>query len=180
MYNYKNGESFSLIKIVDNFFDEETFKNIRNYVSTKVTFETSFFEKDAGDHGEKSYGMRSSLSNHPELMDTILRQSEKKFRIKINKINGSSGVDMRNLKYFIAHTDPFDHNIMIMLVGPEANTNGTVFYSDLNNTIDTHVGFRENRAIMFPSDLIHSAHASNNPSLVRITSTVFIEEYEEV
>ena len=81
MYYYKNGKSFSLIKIVDNFFDEETFKNIRNYVSTKVTFETSFFEKDVGNHGEKSYGMRSLLSNHPELMDTILRQSEKKFRI---------------------------------------------------------------------------------------------------
>ena len=45
--------------------------------------------------------------------------------------------------------------------------------------LDIHVGFRENRAILFPSDWWHSNHASNIPNLKRYTSSLFIEYYEE-
>ena len=66
-----------------------------------------------------------------------------------------------------------------MISGPAAVTNGTVFYHGPidNCVLDTHVGFRENRAIMFPSKHIHSQHASNVPGLKRYTSTLFIEDY---
>jgi hypothetical protein len=59
--------------------------------------------------------------------------------------------------------------------GPTAVTNGTVFYTD--NNLDMHIGFRENRAIMFPSDKLHSPHASNTPNLKRYTVSLFIQEY---
>ena len=42
-----------------------------------------------------------------------------------------------------------------------------------------HVGFRENRAILFPSDKIHSQHASKVPNLKRYTATLFVTDYEE-
>ena len=68
-----------------------------------------------------------------------------------------------------------------MVSGPTAVTNGTVFYvGDENNcSLDMHVGFRENRAILFPSDKIHSPHASKVPDLKRYTATLFVTDYEE-
>ena len=112
------------------------------------------------------------------------KQSETKFKIKINKINNKSGIDLRNLDHIKPHTDhevPSVINILIMISGPAAVTNGTVFYygDKSNYDLDMHVGFRENRAILFPSDKIHSQHASEVPNLKRYTATLFIKDYEE-
>ena len=90
---------------------------------------------------------------------------------------------MRNVKHFNPHTDHnmgIVSNILIMLSGPTAVTNGTVFYygNENNCNLDMHVGFRENRAIMFPSNKVHSNHASDVPNLKRFTSTLFIQDYE--
>ena len=57
-------------------------------------------------------------------------------------------------------------------------SNGTVFYTD--NELDMHIGFKENRSIMFPSNWIHSNHASNVPNLRRYTSTLFVKDYEDL
>ena len=43
-----------------------------------------------------------------------------------------------------------------------------------------HVGFKENRAVMFPSNKYHSQHASKVPNQRRYTATLFIEDYEDV
>ena len=69
-----------------------------------------------------------------------------------------------------------------MIYGPAAVTNGTVFYygEEHNCNLDIHIGFRENRAVLFPSDKIHSQHAIKEPNLKRYTSTLFIEDYEEL
>ena len=64
-----------------------------------------------------------------------------------------------------------------MIYGPTAVTNGTVFYTD--NQLDIHVGFRPNRAVMFPSNKLHSQHASDVKNLIRYTSTLFVDNYEE-
>lgn len=64
-----------------------------------------------------------------------------------------------------------------MLKGPTAVVNGTVFYTE--GDLDIHVGFRENRAILFPSNWVHSAHANNQPNLKRYTASLFIKDYEE-
>jgi hypothetical protein len=88
-------------------------------------------------------------------------------------------VDIRNLDSFKPHVDSINGNILnllIMINGPTAVTNGTVFYTD--NELDIHVGFRENRAVLFPSDKVHSPHASNVANLVRHTATLFIREFE--
>ena len=110
---------------------------------------------------------------------------QNKQNLKIKKLNENSGIDLRNLDHFKPHTDhrtPAKINILIMLSGPTAVTNGTVFYvgEEDNCSLDMHVGFRENRAVLFPSDKIHSQHASVVPNLKRYTSTLFIEDYEDV
>ena len=71
---------------------------------------------------------------------------------------------------------------MIMLKGIESITNGTVFYDkDKDNyDLNINVGFKENRAIQFPSNHYHSQHASNIPNMKRFTATLFIQDYEEL
>ena len=77
-------------------------------------------------------------------------------------------MDIRNLDSFKPHTD-IKFGVVRNLdnaMNPTAVTNGTVFYMD--GSLDIHVGFRENRAIFFPSDYMHCAHASNVPNLRRL------------
>ena len=67
-----------------------------------------------------------------------------------------------------------------MLKGPEAVDNGTVFFNGTldNFVLDTIVGFRENRSVLFPSDMVHSPHLSNTPKLMRYTASLFITDYD--
>ena len=86
--------------------------------------------------------------------------------------------DLRNLDRFMPHTDQQAGklNIFIMLKGQTAVTNGIVFYTD--NNLDMHVGFRENRAVMFPSLKMHSPHLNEEPNKKRYTATLFVKDYE--
>ena len=173
-----------MIKIIDNFFEDILFKNIKNHISSKLFYQPRHLTHSKEKNKDSYYGMRFILNKDPNLLKTFTKQAEKKFKIKIKKIHEDCGVDIRNLENFIPHIDSpmgANINILVMLKGPAANTNGTVFYyGDENHCeLDIHVGFRENRAILFPSDWIHSAHANNDPNLRRYTASLFIIDYEE-
>jgi len=171
-----------MIKIIDDFFNKEDLKKVQDFALNKAFYTPRYFDNTVEKNKKNYYGDRWKFKHEPELLKLFKKQSELKFKIKIKKIKDDSGIDRRNLDHFIPHTDPdVLRNILIMISGPTAVTNGTVFYhGTLNNfDLDIHVGFRENRAIMFPSNHIHSPHASNVPNLKRYTSTLFIEDYEE-
>lgn len=167
-----------VIKIIDNFFNKDDLKIIKNFTLKKAFYSPSYFD-DAPEKSKKYYyGSRFHLEKNKKLLSLFTRQTELKFKIKINKLNSNSGIDMRNLDHFKPHVDKYSKaNILIMISGPTAVTNGTVFYTD--KTLDIHVGFKENRSIMFPSNYYHSPHASNIPNLKRYTATLFVEDYEE-
>ncbi len=163
-----------MIKIIDNYFEDNLFLNIKNHITTKLYYTPRFYDGKK----ENYYGSRFVLSQDKKLLDTFVTQAEKKFKIKIKKLNPDSGIDMRNIDRFHPHQDEENKiNILVMLAGPTAVTNGTVFYTD--GELDIHVGFRENRAILFPSLWYHSNHASNVPDLKRYTASLFILDYEE-
>jgi hypothetical protein len=165
-----------VIKIIDNFFDNNIFKNIQNHISTKIFFTPRFFE--GKEHTTENYfGSRFLLSNDEVLLKTFIKQAENKFKIKINKLSSDCGIDLRNTDRFRPHIDNAKINILIMLKGPRAVTNGTVFYTD--GELDMHIGFMENRAIMFPSNKFHSANITEVPDLKRYTSTLFVQDYKE-
>ena len=174
-----------MIKIVDNFFEDILFKNIQNHISSKLFYQPRYLPYTTEKNKDSCYGMRFVLKQDPNLLKTFINQTEKKFKIKIKKTHKDCGVDIRNLENFVPHIDsPIGAkiNILIMLKGPTAVTNGTVFYhGDVKGHVelDIHVGFRENRAILFPSDWIHSAHANNQPELKRYSASLFITDYEE-
>ena len=166
-----------MIKILDGFFEEDDLSKIQEHVTTKISYTPCW--SDGQEKTKKSYyGDRFYLNGEPKLRDFFVRQVENKFKIKIKELDGNSGIDLRNLDDFKPHIDKFSKiNILIMLYGPVAVTNGTVFYT--KDKLDIHVGFRENRAILFPSDHWHSQHASNIPNMIRYSATLFIKNYEE-
>tara|TARA_B110000211_G_C13981985_1_gene509838 strand:+ start:639 stop:1157 length:519 start_codon:yes stop_codon:yes gene_type:complete len=172
-----------MIKIIDNFFKEKDLILVQDFALTKAFYTPQFFDNTVEKNKKNHYGNRWRLQNKPELLELFKKQSELKFKIKINDINSCSGIDQRNLDHFKPHVDDGEGllNILIMISGPTAVTNGTVFYHGSLDSynLDTHIGFRENRAIMFPSNKIHSQHASNVPNLKRYTATLFVKDYEE-
>ncbi len=170
-----------MIKIINNFFDKNQLKLVQNFTLTKATYTPCFFDNAVERNKQTHYGNRFYLNTNNELKNLFVKQSELKFNLKNLKINNNySGIDQRNLDHFKPHTDSgleVISNILIMISGPTAVTNGTVFYSE--GKLDIHVGFRENRAVMFPSDWMHSQHASKVPNLKRYTATLFCSSYEE-
>ena len=172
-----------MIKIIDNFFEDKTLKQIQHHMLTNLKFTPTFFDHTTEKIRENYYGSRFYFEDDPKLSETFVKQAEKKFKIKIKKIQIGSGLDIRNLDHFQPHKDDGAGiaNILVMLKGPTSVTNGTVFYHKEggNLELDTHIGFRENRAVMFPSNHYHSPHASNIPNLRRYSATLFIEDYEE-
>ena len=174
-----------MIKIIDNFFEDEDLKKIQDFALNKAHYVPKFFFHTTEKTKESFYGNRFRLDGDQDLKKLFIKQAELKFKLKINHIDPSSGIDQRNLDHWKPHTDKYQQiktNILIMLSGPAAVTNGTVFYyGPLNDCVlDIHVGFRENRAILFPSDWIHSQHMSNVPNLKRYTASLFLTDYEEV
>jgi len=170
-----------VIKIIDNFFNEKDLKMIQDFALNKAYYTPSFTDENKEKTKENFYGNRYYLNNNIELLNLFKNQAEYKFKIKIIDLHQHSSIDQRNLDHFKPHIDTADGtstNILIMLYGPTAVTNGTVFYTD--SELDIHVGFRENRAVMFPSTKFHSQHASITPNLLRYTSTLFLCKYEEV
>ena len=169
-----------MIKIVDDFFEEVLFKKIKNYIVSQLFYEPRYLHNTTEKNSKTYYGARFTLNKDPDLLNTFIKQAEKKFKLKIKKVWNDCGIDIRNLDRFIPHTDnkiAAKINILIMVNGPTAVTNGTVFYKE--GELDIHVGFRENRAILFPSDWVHSAHATNVPNLRRHTVSLFVMDYEE-
>jgi len=175
-----------MIKIIDNFFEDNMLKNIMNHIKTNCTFTPRFFEDfDKNDprfhysednQSNPHWGDRYTLKSDDNLLNTFVSQAEKKFKIKIKKLGDDCGIDLRNMGWFHPHQDDALLNLLIMLEGPIAVTNGTVFYTD--GELDTHVGFRPNRSVLFPSDKVHSPHASKVKGMRRYTSTLFIKDYE--
>jgi len=169
-----------MIKIIDNFLDKKHLELFQHFALYKAFYTPKFFDNAPEKTKEYHYGNRYYLEDKPELLKIFKEQSESKFKIKINKLNFNSGIDQRNLDHFKPHIDTLSGvaNILFMVSGQTAVTNGTVFYTDLE--LDIHVGFKENRAVMFPSNKYHSQHASKIPNLRRYTATLFIEDYEDV
>jgi len=170
-----------MIQILDNFFEEKLFINVKNYVTTKLIFTPRYHDENKERNNDNYYGSRFQLTQDKNLLDTFVKQSEKKFNIKIKELGFDSGVDIKNLNNFQPHIDKgLKLNILIMIAGPTAVTNGTVFYADEKNSkvLDIHVGFRENRAIMFSSDIWHSPHANKESNTKRYTASLFVVDYD--
>ena len=166
-----------MIKIINDFFDNETYQKVMYHIKTNIYFTPRYFEGSVEKIKENYYGDRFDLISDKNLLETFISQSEKKFNFKIKNIKSDSGIDLRNLNRFEPHVDGAKLNVLIMLDGPIGVTSGTVFYTD--NELDIHIGFRPNRAILFPSHYYHSPHKCELKGVKRYTASLFITDYEE-
>ncbi len=98
---------------------------------------------------------------------TIIKENiEKKFNVKIKKIIGEFNYTMvLNTKESYPHTDGVDSNdkdfntqFILYIKGNNELTNGTGFYTKKNDNyhLTTHIGFVENRALLFKNKVMHS------------------------
>ena len=169
-----------MIRVIDNFFDDDLLKKIQHHITTNIYYTPRWLDGTEKTK-ENYYGDRFALVDDPKLTKVFVENAENKFKIKIKKLNNDSGIDLRNIEHFKPHTDPFKINILIMLSGKTSVTNGTVFYHKKTDgcELDMHVGFRENRAIMFPSNKIHGPNIEKSKDQSRYTASLFIDDYEE-
>ena len=167
-----------MIKIINNFFDNDKYHQILHHIKNNIYFTPRYFLHTKEKTKENYYGDRFVLEQDKNLYDTFIKQAEEKFKLKIHKTN-DCGIDLRNLSIWQPHQDKHSKlNIFIMLDGPVGVTTGTCFFTD--NELDIHVGFRPNRAVMFPANYFHSPHKSDNKNMRRYTASLFVTEYEEV
>ena len=167
-----------MIKIINDFFNNKDLKIVQDFALTKAFYTPRFFEEAPERTEQYSYGNRWRFNNEPKLLNMFTKQTELKFKIKIKELWVDSGIDQRRLTTFNPHIDKQSIlNVLVMISGPTAVTNGTVFYTD--GDLDIHVGFKENRAVLFPSNKLHSPHANKETNVTRYSATLFIKDYEE-
>ena len=167
-----------MIKIINDFFEKDKYNQVIHHIKNNIYFTPRYFPDAKEKTKENHYGDRFVLEDDKELYNCFIKQAEKKFKLKIHKTH-DSGIDLRNLSIWQPHIDTDSIlNIFIMLDGPVGVSTGTCFYTE--NELDIHVGFRPNRAVMFPSNYIHSPHKSDLKNIRRYTASLFISEYEDL
>jgi hypothetical protein len=119
-----------------------------------------------------TYGFRYIFSIDSELGKCLSKQCKKKFKYNIVKVI-ECGIDKRKLTLYKPHKDnPSIFNLYLQIEGGTKLNHGLGFYTE--NNLDIHVGFKENRAVLFDSNLLHSPLVDEE--IWRTTLTCFIKE----
>tara|TARA_R100000963_G_C4638961_1_gene102694 strand:+ start:1039 stop:1560 length:522 start_codon:yes stop_codon:yes gene_type:complete len=169
-----------MINIVDDFFTKKQLLNVQNYAGGafyKPVFFTQSRNKE-NKNREDSYGIRHLFELKSSLGKIIHKRCLKKFSyiIKDTYPPGQGALDKRKLDVFQPHNDGGlgKVNLYIQLIGPTAVSNGICFY-DKDQKLDMHIGFRENRAVLFDSKIVHTPNVSSD-KIWRTTITLFINK----
>jgi len=167
-----------LIIIKDNFFEENIYKEILFDIS-RLKFENRFTTVHEDDKNiyQKIYFNVELNKNH--------------FAVKeVKKILKEFGYNLKSHHhgYYLStkHTEATPHqdtnnlNCFIYLKGLDLLNSGTGFYEKVNNeyVLNRHIGFRENRAIIFDSKIFHASLQFNEDCGTRYAMANFFN-YEE-
>jgi hypothetical protein len=162
-----------MINIIDNFLEEEQFKNLKLFSKT-VHYKPVYFDKTTEKTDANTYGFRYPIEKNNELITIFKKKCLEKFKYKIIDFI-VCGLDKRRLTMYKPHIDTelgVIKNLYLMVEGVTKLNHGIGFYDDKELT--THIGFKENRAVLFNSDLMHSPLVDQNTW--RTTLTIFIKE----
>jgi hypothetical protein len=162
-----------MITIIDNFLDEKDFNDLKAFSKSKnVNYSPRYFDGSEEKIDANTYGFRYNFSIDSELGKCLSKQCLKKFKYKIVKTH-ERGIDKRKLTMYKPHRDYNSvFNLYLQIEGGTKLNHGLGFYTD--NNLDTHIGFKENRAVLFDSNLLHSPLVDEE--VWRTTLTVFIVE----
>lgn len=162
-----------MIQIKDNFFVDinkikESLQKVPIY--NAKDWETSF-DTEVYWQGNRSRDFKLSHSN---LFDTIKKNIQDTFekQYKINTMCMHERKDDKMNPHI--DDDDSDTNCLIFITGKEGFCNGTGFYNDKELSIAA--GFKENRALLFPSNYLHSCMQALYPDTAtsRVTINCFM------
>lgn len=162
-----------MIFIKDNFFSDliEVKQLLQKVpVYSAQDWENTYNEK-INWQGNRSNDLQTSNIN---LFDKIKENIEHSFKnkFKINLMCLHERKDERMNPHL--DTDGHDTNCLIFISGKKGFCNGTGFYSE--NELSITVGFQENRALLFPSNYLHSCLQALYPNTAtsRVTINCFM------
>lgn len=149
----------SKVFIEEDFFPVSIYNEIVQQMISVEYFPPS---KDRIKDHNGSYWHEHILSNNSDVENKVKELIQKKFNFNISKFIQSTYTMVGASDMPRPHTDlksGATHQCLIYMHGEESTNNGTGFYHKKNNEeleLSVHVGFKQNRAIFFSSDVFHS------------------------
>ena len=145
------------ICIKDNFIEPNIFKSI--YEKIPLYHYSGDLHRYEADVEKKQHHLFFSKEVEPEIADYVRKRCEKLFNKKLKLTYCSYTMVQRSEP--MLHCDARDkctHQVIVYLKGNEDLNKGTGFYTskDGNNELNTHIGFKQNRAIFWNSEIWHS------------------------
>ena len=140
-------EGFNII-IKDNFLEKKLFEQLHNKVNYLQ------YQAKSNTLGYKKHPWFACPVE--EDIETIIKNKCEDIWKKRFKINFCSYTLLASVEV-LPHcdlTENCDHQIITYIKGNTNLNKGTGFY--LNNELNTHVGFNENRAILWESNVVHT------------------------
>jgi len=145
------------IIVQDNFFKRNTLKKIHSEIST-LRFSNRFIgdpNKNVYQRIYFNFPLNEEHFSFPEILNNLKKNIKEDLVLKENAYFLST-----HHKGSTAHNDScFDVNCLIYLKGDHLINSGTGFYDkfDKNYVLNSHIGFKENRAIIFDSKIYHGS-----------------------
>ena len=152
------------IQIKDNFLTDKELNILQNNIN-KISYEP--MKNGAGNYGFRHF-FKKDLDN-----EWLFKKIKNQFFPNHNlKIDHSSFHLRHNNNKVLEHNDDQDYNFLLYLKGKELIYNGTGFYT--NNTLNTYLGFVENRALFFDGkNNLHTDLQALGESSPRYTINIF-------
>jgi len=164
------------IIVKDNFFDESVLKKIHSdLLGSKFTNRLANNKNNEDNIYQKIY-FEVVLNEKHFAVQKVLKNVENLIQKKL-KIGGNYYFLSTKHKDATPHGDKCDINCLIYLKGKEFVNSGTGFYdcNDDKCNLNTHVGFKENRAIIFDSKIIHASLQFNENCGTRYVMANFFD-----
>ena len=162
-----------MISIKDNFFS--------NLIEVKELLQKVpvYSPQDWEDHYNEKINWQGHRSNDLEMSNINLFNKVKenieqtfKNKFKVNHMHLHERKDEQMNPH--VDTNGHDTNCLIFITGKRGFCNGTGFYSE--NELSKTIGFQENRALLFPSNYLHSCLQALYPDTAtsRVTINCFM------
>ena len=147
------------IYVQDNFFKKDFFTQLQQEILT-LEFKSRYGEllqnKEKASVYQRNYHHVIVEDNSPVFLESI-KNIKKYFFYSVEKMESYYFLSFPNTPA-IPHNDDNDFNCLIYLSGNPLMNNGTGFYIDQGKEkiLNSHIGFKENRAVFFDAKIYHS------------------------
>lgn len=170
------------IIIKDNFFDEKILKEIQKDISN-LQFTNRYASKSKlkGDNPENNVYQKIyfSVDLNPEhfAVEEVFKNLKKYFLNNLNLVSSNYFLSSKHEEATPHNDANVDLNCLIYIKGNYLINSGTGFYDkrDNNFVLNTHVGFKENRAIIFDSNIYHTSLQFNKNCGTRYVMANFFD-----